>query len=252
MGSCIIEKFGYYTDLNQYEKDILAAFEDSKESFKAGENISSKGDAFDNLYIIHEGWAYVSSNLDKKLRSIFDIRLNADFVGASELSFRRRLYDFYALTDVTVCPFPKHRLNDMFTASPKLRDIFIMIMSREKAIANERIMSIGRRTVVERVAHFLLEVALRFDMVGGKPKQTFDFPLTQEQVGDILGLSPVHVSRAMTNLRENAYITYNRSTVTLLDEERLLNLSGFNPTFLEKPRSDMNYDSDDVCGCSGN
>lgn len=246
MGSCIIEKFSHYTDLTQNEKDLLALFEDSKEVYKAGDIIGSKGDAFENLYIMYDGWAYVSSTLDKKLRSIFDIRLNADFVGISELSFHKRLYDFHALTDVTVCPFPKHRLDDMFESSPKLRDIFIMIMSREKAIANERIMSIGRRTAVERVAHFILEVALRFDMVGGKPKETFDFPLTQEHIGDILGLSPVHVSRAMTNLKENEYITYNRSTMSIMDADRLLNLSGFNPTFLDHPRSNMNYGSQDV------
>ena len=246
MGSCIIEKFGYYTELTEQEKTLLRRFEDEKEHYKAGDLIAGKGKDFDKLYIMYSGWGYVSTNLDKHLRSIFDIRMNSDFIGTSELSFSNHLYDFYALTDAVVCPFPKKHLEEMFNISHKLRDIFLMIISREKAIANERIMSIGRRTAVERVAHFIMEVALRFDMIGGQIKGAFDFPLTQEHIADILGLSPVHVSRAMSNLKENNYITYKRNTMSIIDKERLFNLSGFNPTFLTKPRTDLDYNSDNI------
>lgn len=241
MGSCIIEKFGHYAELTESEKKILARLEDKKIDYKAGERVRSKGDGFDDLYIIFDGWAIVSSTLADNLRSIFDIRINGDFVGTSEMSFDHRLYDFHALTDVTVCPFPKSHLDDMFNASEKLRDIFFLVLSREQAISCERIISIGRRTAVEKVAHFILETALRFDMVGGKPKRTFDFPLKQVDIADILGLSPVHVSRAMTNLKENNYITYNRSTMTIIDEEKLLTLSGFNSQFLENTKIMENY-----------
>ena len=78
-------------------------------------------------------------------------------------------------------------------------------------------------------------------MIGGIPEKSFDFPLKQVDVADILGLSHVHVSRAMTNLKENGYITYNRNTITILDKKRLLTLSGFNPQFLSNSKHIQNY-----------
>lgn len=241
MGNCIIKKFSYYTDLTSDEKRLLESLEDSKISYKAGEKIRAKGHGFNDLYIIYDGWTIVSSRTQDNLRSIFDFRIDADFVGTSEMTFNQALYDFHALTDTIVCPFPKSHLDEMFDASPKLRDVFLLILSREHAISCERIMSIGRRTAIEKVAHFLLEVALRFDMIGGKPKSSFDFPLKQTDVADILGLSHVHVSRAMTNLKDNGYIAYNRRTVTLLEHDRLLTLSGFNPQFLLNTKQVRNY-----------
>jgi len=241
MGSCIIEKFGYYVDLSEDEKKLLAKLEDKKITYKAGERIRSKGDGFDDIYIIYDGWAYVSSDLDKGLRSIFDIRLPADFVGVAELSFQERLYDFIALTDVTVCPFPKDHLDDMFNKSQKLRDIFLIIMSREQAISYERIISVGRRTAIERISHFIAEVSLRHSFISGKMKEKFSFPLRQDHIADILGLSSVHVSRAMTNLKDNGYIKYNRREMTIADRDKLFNLSGFSSQFLLKPFIDQIY-----------
>ena len=85
MGSCIIEKFSHYADLTDAEKKYLQKLEDTKIDYKAGDKIRSKGDGFEDIYVIHNGWTYVSSNLDKNVRTIFDVRMSSDFVGVSEL-----------------------------------------------------------------------------------------------------------------------------------------------------------------------
>ncbi len=241
MGSCIIEKFGYYTQLTKEEKSLLSHLEENKITYKPGEKIRAKGDGFKDLYIIYDGWTIVSSTLDDNIRSIFDFRINADFVGISELSFNKQLYDFHAITETTVCPFPKSHLDEMFDYSQKLRDVFLLIISREQAICYERITSIARRTAVEKVSHFILEVALRFNMIGGTLKETFDMPLKQADIGDILGLSYVHVSRAMNTLKDNGYIAYTRRTVSILNREKLMTLSAFNPQFLMDTKHISNY-----------
>ena len=246
MGSCLIEKMSHYTELTQKEENLIARLEDEKVHYKAGERIRAKGDGFEDLYVIYEGWTYVSSTLEDGLRSIFDVRLEGDFVGISELSFNHRLYDFHALTDVTVCPFPKRNLDDMFMASPKLRDVFFLILSREQAIAYERIMTLGRRTAMERVAHFILELSLRHEVKGSKPKYQFDFPLRQDHMADILGMSPVHVSRAMKKLKDNGYIDYNRRKMVIKQPEKLFTLTRWNPQFLLAPKQVNNYEHENV------
>jgi CRP-like cAMP-binding protein len=235
MASCIVDKFGYYINLTEKEKELLSRFEDEKKTFKAGETIHSKGDEFDHLYVIYDGWTIVSSMLDKGLRSIFDIRIQGDFVGFSEMSFTKHLYDFHALTDVTVCPFPKDNLRILFDTAPRLRDVFFLILSREYAVSNERIVSIGRRTAIEKIAHLICEISLRFEMIGAQMRGAFEFPLRQDQIGDILGLTNVHVSRAMKELKKADFIDYNRSTMTIKNKERMLTLSNFNQDFLLQP-----------------
>ncbi len=246
MGSCIIEKFSYYGDLTDDEKAILDKFEDSKEHYKAGETVFTKGEKIENLYIVFDGWGYISANLDTSLRSIFDVRLDADFIGIPEISFQNHLYDLHALTDLTLCPFPRKHLDDIFSKSTRLRDIFFLIISREKAIANERIISIGRRTAFEKVAHFIVEISLRYGMLGMEGHNSFNFPLKQEHIADLLGLSPVHVSRAMTNLKNNGYIQYNRSTMHIVDQDKLRNLAAFDPSFVLKPDISFDYSNDNV------
>jgi len=223
------------------EKDVLARLEDKKISYKAGERIREKGSGFEDIYIISEGWTYVSATHDKSIRTIFDFRIDGDFVGVGELSFDKHLYDFYALTNTTVCPFPKAHLDEMFETSPKLRNIFFLILSREQAITNERLISLGRRTAIERIAHFICEISIRFDVIGGSMKKETEFPLRQIHIADMLGLSSVHVSKAMSKLKESGFIDYSLNKMRILDEKKLLSLSGFNPAFLLPPVKKSKY-----------
>jgi CRP-like cAMP-binding protein len=239
LSHCIVEKFKYYTELTNEEEELLAKLEDNKETFKAGETIENKGDKSEYLYTMYSGWGYISSTIYRKIRSIFDIKIEADFVGMSELSFNEKLYDFVALTDVTVCPFPQKHLDEIIESSDNLRNVFFLIISREQAIMYERIISLSRRTAVEKVAHFLCEVSLRMGMIGGRPDLKFQFPIRQNDIADILGLSTVHVSRSMTTLKNNKYIDYNRSELEILDIEKLLNVACFDKSFLIDPKKHL-------------
>ena len=236
MGSCIVEKFRHYTDLTKSEESLLSRLEEEKKTFKAGQIISQKGHHSDHLYTIYDGWTYISSTVDTDIRSIFDIRLEADFVGVSEISFDKKLYDFVALTDVTVCPFPKDHLDDILRQSDNLRNVLLLIISREQAMMYERIISLSRRTAMEKVAHFLCETSVRLGMIGGHPQHEFDFPLRQDHIADILGLSSVHTSRSMTTLKKNGYIDYTRSKLVIKDAKKLFNLAYFSKEFLLDPK----------------
>lgn len=236
MTSCIVEKFKFYTHLSKDEENLLKKLEDKKIEYKQGERIRGKGDGFEDIYIMHSGWAYVSSKLDRGIRSIFDIRMEGDFVGIAELSFDRRLYDFYALEDTVVCPFPKKYLDDVLGKSDNLRDTFFTMLSREQAIAYERMISLGRRTATEKIAHFICELSLRIGMKGMKANKEFLFPMRQEHIADILGMTSVHVSRTMKMLKNNNYIDYDRTSMRIVDPDKLMGLAQFTPEFLLSPK----------------
>ncbi len=231
----MVEKFKHYIHLTEDEESLLKSLEEREESYKSGDIVRKQGESADDLIILKSGWAFISNQLDQNIRSIFNVKLHGDIIGISELSFDKYLYDFVALTDVTICPFPKKNLNDIFTQSERLSRVFYTILSREQSMLYERIVSIGRRTALEKVAHFMVEISIRLGMLGMDIDKKFDFPIRQEHIADILGLSSIHVNRSMNELKRHGYIEYNRSSLTILDKEKLLSLANFNELFLLNP-----------------
>jgi CRP-like cAMP-binding protein len=231
----MVEKFRHYIDLTEEEEKLILTLEENKEHYKYGEKIRRKGDKAECLYIIKEGWAFTSATIDHDVRSIFNIELEGDIVGVSELSFNKNLFDITALTDTVVCPFPKTHLNDLFSKSDRLSRLFYTILSREQSMLYERIISLGRRTALEKVAHLILEISVRLSVRNISIKDRFHFPIRQEHIADLLGLSSIHVNRSMNELKRHGYIEYDRTSLKILDRERLFNLANFNPLFLQKP-----------------
>ena len=90
------------------------------------------------------------------------------------------------------------------------------LAAHEAAIYAEHIVDLGRRTPLERLAHFLLEIHARLLAVGHAEKTTFDLPFSQEVMADVLGLSVPHLNRVMQQLRAEQLIT-SRSRIVELD-----------------------------------
>ena len=96
----------------------------------------------------------------------------------------------------------------------------------------EHLIGISRRSAVERIAHFLLELLTRLRVIGLADERSFQLPLTQEQIGDILGLTGVHVSRTLRQLREEGLVETAGQRITIRNAEQLSILADFERTYL--------------------
>nr|WP_246718902.1 helix-turn-helix domain-containing protein [Microvirga terrestris] len=94
------------------------------------------------------------------------------------------------------------------------------------------IVSIGRQSAREHAANLFCELFLRLQAVGLTEGSSFKLPLTQAELGDILGLSTVHVNRILQELRAEGLITWRGETVVIEDWPRLQEMAEFDPTFL--------------------
>jgi CRP-like cAMP-binding protein len=106
--------------------------------------------------------------------------------------------------------------------------------SCESAIYAEHIVNIGRRSALERIAHFFLELLVRLQMVGLADERSYRIPLTQELIGDALGLSIPHVNRVLRRLREDQLVVVEDQRVTIKDIEALSELADFEPSYLSR------------------
>jgi CRP-like cAMP-binding protein len=105
------------------------------------------------------------------------------------------------------------------------------------ATLRQRIVDHGRRDAQEQIAHLIYELLVRYRMVGLTTDEAFDLPITQDDLADATGMTPVHVSRTLKKLRDQKLITWKGKTVTVLDTERLKEVAGFNPNYLHLDRA---------------
>lgn len=103
------------------------------------------------------------------------------------------------------------------------------LAAHEAAIYAEHIVDLGRRTPLERLAHFLLEIHDRLLAVGRAEAASFQLPFSQEVMADALGLSVPHLNRVMQQLRGERLITNRSRTVELTDMAGLQTLAQYQP-----------------------
>ena len=96
-----------------------------------------------------------------------------------------------------------------------------------KGIAN-----IGRKDARARVAHLFCEMGRRMEEARLGSCTRYHFPMTQEQIGDVMGLTPVHVNRVLKVLREEGAVTFRSEMVSIHDLAHLQSIAEFDPTFL--------------------
>ncbi len=227
--SCIISQFDRIIDLSPDEIGLLEALERDPRSHEEGKVLWEHGAPVREFHTLTRGWACSMCLLPGGERQVLEVFLPGQIMGLRELGFPRTQSALVALTEVEVCPFPRQYLVTLFQQSARLAELLFLLQTREQSMLTERIISVGRRPAAERLAHFVLEIKSRL----GTTSLSFEFPLRQDLVGDALGLSSVHVSRTLSQLREDGLMCVSAGRVEILDMDGLIEFCGFNRAYLE-------------------
>ncbi|MGV8953869.1 MAG: Crp/Fnr family transcriptional regulator [Cypionkella sp.] len=94
------------------------------------------------------------------------------------------------------------------------------------------LVAMGRWPAIGKLAHLLCEMCLRLEVIGAVEAASFRLPITQVELGDVLGLSSVHVNRTLQELRATGLIAWKGQLVTILDWDGLRRTSEFDPRYL--------------------
>lgn len=186
-----------------------------------------------DLCILLEGWVCRFKLLDNGRRQITSVVVPGDLVDFGFLTGRPAHLQFRT---TTATQFGAISVGDFAALSeqyPSLMRAALRALTTETAIREELIISLGVRSAVERLSHLLCELRHRLDSVGLVDHgHVFDLPMTQSDLAEALGLSTVHVNRTVQRLRRSGMITLGGGRVSLLNHDRLMGISGFDPTYL--------------------
>ena len=190
------------------------------------------GDPYRNLCFVKDGYAIRYKLLRSGKRQILNVILPGDVIGFPVSFFDRSLYSIVAVSDLiyNICPLDAYAR--LCYERPQFGLALSWFAAHEAAIYAEHIVDLGRRSPVERLAHFLLETHARLLEVGHAETATFELPFSQEVMSDVLGLSVPHLNRTMQQLRAEKLITSHSRLVELTDMAGLQTLAQYQPVGL--------------------
>lgn len=170
--------------------------------------------------------------LEDGSRQIVAIHVPGDFVDLHSFLLNAVEHDIEALTPVTIALFPHERLSLITETHPHLTRLLWMGTLIDASIHREWVLNVGRRRARPRIAHLLCELQVRLSIVGQATSAGFALPLTQADIGDACGLTPVHVNRVLRSLREAGIATIKAGEVRIHDLARLKQDAEFDPYYL--------------------
>ncbi|HWD57055.1 MAG TPA: Crp/Fnr family transcriptional regulator [Stellaceae bacterium] len=232
--NAFVSRLTQLVPLSADELAVLHELQSSPRTVQRHRDIITEGRSYGSLFIIMEGNAIRYRILHDGRRQIVNIVLPGDIVGALGYFTESSLYSTKALTEVVIATIPFARLNTLNETHPRLVTKIFWWFSCESTIYAEHLVDLGRRSALERVAHFLLELLTRLQAVGLADAQSFKIPLTQELLADALGLSIPHVNRVLRRLREDNLVVVEDQRVTVKDIDSLSELADFDPGYLSR------------------
>ncbi|MBC2837654.1 Crp/Fnr family transcriptional regulator [Paragemmobacter straminiformis] len=226
-------KLTAFVTLSQNDLSVMSDLYRRRRKFAVGIDIIHQGQTDQSAYVLASGWACSYKILRSGGRQIVDFQIPGDFLGLRSVLFRTSDHNVEPVTPVRASEVTQGELLDAFSRTPRLAAAVLWAASRDEAMVVEHLVNLGRRTAIERMAHFLLELNARLRLVGMADKSGFLCPLSQYLLADALGLSAVHVNRVLRELREEGLVTFQKGRVTFDNYDDLVTLAMFDRAYLD-------------------
>lgn len=185
-----------------------------------------------------DGFCYRQKLTTDGARQIVSLQIPGDFVDLQNLFLCESDHNVQALTRATVAEIETSALREVVLAHPQVATAMWIEALVEASVFREWIVNVGRRNAHERVGHLLCEIAMRLDSADVAADVGYELPMTQEQLGDAVGLTPVHVNRVLKALTQRGLIARDRRQIRILDWTGLRDASDFNPRYLHLKQLD--------------
>jgi CRP-like cAMP-binding protein len=193
----------------------------------AGMDIVSLGERSRGVYIICDGWAVRYQRVRAGTRQILDVLLPGDAVALAAVLTGASRCSVLALTAATVCVLNGQQVTRLLKTDPDFAFSVLRARVDDERRVDARLTMLGRMTAEEKVGYFMVETYDRLRRRGMADVTGCPFPLRRPDLADAVGLSTVHVLRALRTLREKAMMEINGRHLVIPDVARLADHAGY-------------------------
>ena len=235
--STLLRRLNAVTGLEDKDIAAIRALPVVVRLWEAGRAIVSDGDRPTECCLVIEGFCVRSKTIPDGRRQILSIHIPGDIPDLQSLHLHRMDHDLITLVPSTLGLISHTALRALNRANPNIAEMLWRDTLIDAAMFREWIVNIGQRPAASRLAHIVVELRRRFAITGYSESGELEMPLTQEQIGEALGITPVHVNRIIKQLRDEKILDINRGRVRVLNETRLAELAQFDDRYLHQSPS---------------
>lgn len=230
--SALVARLSRFRPLSDADEAALHALAFVPRAYEAGQYLLRDGDLPRYCTVLLRGFAYRHKFVGDGGRQIVMLCVPTDLIDSQNLLLAQSDHNVQTLTPVEVAMVESDALIDLAFARPAIGRALWHDSLVESSIAREWIANVGRRSARARTAHLLCEVAVRSERAGLGDRSAFELPMTQEQLGDALGLTAVHINRTLKALQDDGLIQRSKRSVSVRDWAELSRTADFSATYL--------------------
>ena len=234
-----LKKLRLRSEISADEEKVIRGLVAETRNFRADEPMVRSGAELQSSMLLLDGWAVRSKDLPSGDRQITEIHVPGDFPDLHGFTLKRLDHDVMSVTESVVGIVPFERLTKLTDEWPHLTRVYWLATNIDAAITRETALSLGQRSAISRMAHLFCELHARLSVIGRTDGDSFEFPLTQRELGEALGLTVVHVNRTLQLLRKKGLVESQNRNVAILDRRGLETIADFDPAYLQLRRRQL-------------
>lgn len=232
MPNALTRKLEVFAALSDRDRRAVGRLSANARDYRAGEDLVQEGEPPDCVFLLTQGWACRYKLLADGQRQILSYMLPGDTGDIFNFVISAMDHSIGALGPCKAVSIPQDELRDIIAGHPALARAFYWAALVDGATNREWLLNIGQRDGMGRAAHLFSELLLRMGSIGLAAGDCFALPLTQTDLADTMGLTPVYVNRTLQRMRSEGLITLKHRALTIHDPARLVELSAFTPGYL--------------------
>lgn len=231
-------KFRIRDEINAEEEAALHGLVSEVVEYPAGFTFVRSGEELGYSTILLDGLVARYKDLSDGQRQITHVHVPGDYADLHSFTLKHLDHAVMTLSPCRIAKTPHDRIHKITQTLPHLTRLLWFSTTLDASIHREWVVSLGRRSAIERAAHFLCELQVRLKMVGLGNEISFPLPINQTELSECLGLTSVHVNRVLRELREAGLAEFKGGVVTIGDLAGLQALGEFDPAYLYLEKRD--------------
>jgi CRP-like cAMP-binding protein len=226
---CPLRRMKQFRPFTEEELEFVAQFKRGELQADPGTTVLVEGARSAHLYTVLSGWGFRYKILEDGRRQILNYVVPGDMVGLQGAVMAEMQHSVEAMTSMTLCVFERSRLFSLFERHAGLGYDLTWLAAREEVILDEHLLSIGRRSAIERASYLLAFLYDRGMLAGLLDETRRHIPVTQMHFADTLGLSIVHTNKTLKKLADRELIRWRDRGCEIVDPEGLRAIAGWVP-----------------------
>lgn len=234
MPNRFVQKLSGFTDLTAGDVAVLESATARPRKYVAKHDLIREGDRPGPVLVVLDGWACRYKILPRGTRQITAFLMPGDACDLHIGMLAQMDHSIQTITPTLVATIARVDMDAILDAHPNIARAMYIAQLVDEGTLRAWIVSMGRRSSLERVAHLMCELYLRAMAIGLSLEQAHALPLSQLVLADALGMTPVHINRVFKELRQSGAMSLRRGILLITDPVKLVQIAGFDENYLHR------------------